>query len=181
MNRPDGLWGISIRNAKFPFIKGVLYEYLNTTDQSGPYHDKDGIVYGGTDSYFTNGIYQTGWSYFSRTIGTPLITSPTYNSKGEICTLNNRVQVHHFAIEGDIRGYQYRALVSLSKNYGTYAAPFEVEKQNNTSLVLDINKQFKKLPNIQVGCSMGADFGKYYGNSIAIQFSIRKIGNLCHY
>jgi hypothetical protein len=71
MNRADGLWGISVKNNDFPFIKKILYEYLNTTDQSGPYHDKDGIVYGGADTYLTNGVYLSGWTFFSRTIGTP--------------------------------------------------------------------------------------------------------------
>ena len=64
MNVSDGIWGLSVRNESFPVVKGFLYEYINTTDQSGPYHDKDGIVYGGSDSYMTNGVYSGGWNYF---------------------------------------------------------------------------------------------------------------------
>jgi hypothetical protein len=180
MNIPDGLWGISIRNAKFPFVKGILYEYLNSTDQSGPYHDKDGIIYGGSDSYFNNGIYQNGWTYYSRTIGTPFITSPLYNRNGAIPILNNRVQVHHFGIEGDIEGFQYKALSSFSKNYGTYSSPYP-EMIQNTSILLEVNKQFPKLLNINIGCKIGADFGKLYGNSVGLQISIIKTGNLFHY
>ncbi|MDO9153042.1 MAG: hypothetical protein Q7U47_04935, partial [Paludibacter sp.] len=45
----DGLFGFSVKNKKFPVIQGFLYEYLTTTDQSGPYHDKDGMIYGGND------------------------------------------------------------------------------------------------------------------------------------
>jgi hypothetical protein len=179
MNRPDGLWGITIRNKNFPFIKGILYEYLNTTDQSGPYHDKDGIVYGGSDGYF-NGEYQTGWTYFSRTIGTPFITSPLYNKNGIVSIVNNRVQVHHFGIEGDIYGYRYKALSSFSKNYGTYGGPYP-EMIQNTSMALEVNKQFPKLLNINIGCKIGADFGKLYGNSVGVQISFTKTGNLFHY
>ena len=167
MNLPDGLWGISIRNKHFPFIKGIVYEYLNTTDQSGPYHDKDGIIYGGADNYF-NGEYQTGWSYYSITIGTPFITSPLLNKNGEIYITNNRVQVHHFGIEGDIEGFQYKALSSFSKNYGTYSNPY-LEMIQNTSMMLEVNKQFPKLLNINIGCKIGADFGKLYGNSVGLQ------------
>jgi len=179
MNAPDGLWGISIRNKNFPFIKGILYEFLNTTDQSGPYHDKDGIVYGGGDSYFSHWVYQNGWSYYSRTIGTPFIF-PQVTGTGSLYSTNNRVQVHHVGIEGDVRGYQFRMLSSFSKNYGTYEFPFK-EMIPNTSMLFEVNKCFPTLSNVSIGCKIGADFGKLYGNSIGCQISISKIGNLFHY
>jgi hypothetical protein len=178
MNIPDGLWGISLRNATFPFIKGIAYEYLNTTDQSGPYLEKDGIIYGGNDSYFTNYIYNTGWNNYSRTIGTPFITSPIYNKNGVQYTLNNRVLVHHFGIEGDVSGYKYKALTSFSKNYGTYSSPLNIQ---NTSALLEVNKQFHKLYDLEIGCSVGADFGKLFGNSVGMLVSIKKRGNLFSY
>ena len=180
MNKADGLRGVSIRNSLFPFIKGILYEYLETTDQSGPYHDKDGIIYGGADGYFTNGIYQNGWTYFSRTIGTPFISSPVYNKDGNVSVVNNRVQVHHFGIEGDVSGYRYKVLSSFSKNYGSYSYPYPAMIPN-TSLLFEINKQFRKLSNVEVGCSVGGDFGKLYGNSVGCMFSIRKSGELFKY
>jgi len=180
MNRADGLWGISLRNAKFPFVKGLLYEYLETSDQSGPYHDKDGFIYGGADSYFNNGIYQNGWTYFSRTIGTPFISSPLYNANGAVEITNNRVQVQHFGIEGDVLEYNYKLLASFSKNYGTYGTPYP-EMIRNTSMLLQVNRQFPKLSNIQCGISLAADFGKLYGNSVGCLFSIKKTGDLFHY
>jgi len=180
MNKPDGLWGVTLRNTTFPIIKGLLYEYMNSTDQSGPFHDRDGIVYGGMDSYFNNGVYQNGWSYFSRTIGTPFISSPIYNKNGGVGVVNNRVQVHHFGLEGDVEGYRYKALCSLSKNYGSYGSPYP-EMIRNTSMLLEIKKQFPKLLNIELGCSLGADTGKLYGNSVGCLLSIRKTGDLFHY
>ena len=181
MNVSDGLWGISIRNTNFPYIKGVVYEYLNTTDQSGPYHDKDGIIYGGADSYFNNGTYQSGWSYYSRSIGTPFISSPQYNKDGGVYFENNRVQAHHIGMEGNIADYNYTILTSLSKNYGTYGVPY-IEMIRNTSLMLAINKRFSTFHDIEFGCSIGTDFGKLYGgNSMGCLFSIRKSGDLFHY
>ena len=177
MNKPDGLWGVSIRNNKFPIVKEILYEYLNTTDQSGPFHDKDGIVYGGADSYFQNSIYQNGWTYFSRTIGTPFLSSPVYNKNGRVAISNSRVQVHHLGLEGAVQGYNYKALCSFSKNYGNYGAPYP-EMIRNTSLLLEVKKQFPKLSNIELGCSVGADIGKLYGNSVGCMVSVRKRGNL---
>jgi len=178
MNASDGLWGITIRNKQFPFIKGLLYEYLNTTDQSGPYHDKDGIVYGGSDSYFGNYIYNNGWSYYSRIIGTPLITSAIYNSNGEVYTLNNRVQAHHFGIEGDIYGINYKAIATFSKNYGTYSDMLDI---HNTSTLIEVNKQLSHFHNVEIGCSVGTDRGKLFGNSVGVLFSVRKAGNLFSY
>ncbi len=180
MNLPDGLWGFSIKNKKFPFVKGILYEYLNTTDQSGPYHDKDGIVYGGNDTYFNNGTYQSGWTYFSRTIGTPFITSPIYNENGEINPVNTRVQIHHIGIEGDVTGFRYKFLSSFSKNYGSYNQAYS-EMKPATSLLLEVNKILPKLYNIEISCSLGADFGKMYGNSTGCLVSIRKTGDLFRY
>jgi len=181
MNKPDGLWGISVRNSHFPFIKGILYEYLNTTDQSGPYHDKDGIIYGGDDNYFYNGIYQTGWSYYSRTIGTPYIFPSTPDkSNGNYYPSNSRVQVHHIGIEGDVAGYAYKFMTSVSKNYGTYNNPFPVMEQN-VAMMFEINKQFPKLSNIQLGLTIGTDAGKLYGNSAGCMLSIKKSGNLFNY
>lgn len=180
MNRPDGLWGFSIKNTNFSFVKGILYEYLNTTDQSGPYHDKDGIVYGGNDNYFNNGTYQSGWSYFSRTIGTPFITSPIYNENGEINPINTRVQVHHIGVEGDVSGYRYKFLSSFSKNYGNYNQPYP-EMKPEASLLLEVNKTFPRFYNVEVSCSLGADFGKMYGNSTGCLISFRKTGNLFRY
>lgn len=178
MNAPDGLWGISIRNNKFPFVKGIVYEYLQTSDQSGPYHDKDGMVYGGADSYFQNYVYRNGWSYYSRIIGTPFISSAIYNTNGNVATENSRVIVHHVGIEGDVLGYQYKALTSFSKNYGNYGNPKNIA---NTSTYLEFNKKIPELYNLELGASVGADFGKLYGNSIGLLISIKKRGTLFSY
>lgn len=179
MNRKDGLWGISVKNKDFPYVKKILYEYLNTTDQSGPYHDKDGIVYGGADTYLTNGVYLSGWTFFSRTIGTPFLTSPLYNTDGSFGIKNTRVQVHHFGIEGNIVGYNYRALSSFGKNYGNYSEPFNLKKSN--SVLLEINKNIPTCWNIEVGFTAGMDWGEMYGNAFGGMLSIRKRGNLFNY
>ncbi len=180
INASDGLWGVSLRNNGFPIVKGLLYEYLRTVDQSGPINEKDGIVYGGTDGYFTNSVYQEGWNYFNRTIGTPFISSPFYNKNGTIYTLNSRVVVHHFGAEGDIKGYNYRLLASFSKNYGAYYAPFP-SMIKNSSLLLEIHKSFPRLQGVEAGISLAADFGKLYGNSTGCMITLRKRGFLFGY
>lgn len=72
MNVADGLWGLNIQQTQWPFINEFTYEFLNTTSQSGPIHDKDGLVFAG-DSYYTNSAYPQGWTYFSNIIGNPYL------------------------------------------------------------------------------------------------------------
>jgi Capsule assembly protein Wzi len=177
MNIKDGLWGVSIRNNEFPFIKGILYEYLNTTDQSGTLFQKDGIIYGGSDNYFANYLYNNGWNYMGKTIGTPYIgpNTPKWPS-----STNNRVCVQHVGIEGETNGYNYRLMASYSKNYGAYTSMFP-KMIENTSTMLEIKKTYKQLYNIEVGCTIGADFGGLYGNTLGCMLSIRKRGNLFKY
>ena len=186
MNIADGLWGISLKSDKTPFLSGVLYEFLNTTDQAGPYHDKDGLIYGGSDNYFSNSIYQSGWSYFSRTIGTPLITPPIKTETGYY-PYNDRTIVHHIGINGSVYGYNYRFLSSLSRSYGVYSVEFE-KVMKCTSLLLEINKTVSQWGNLELACAIAADIGeipavemniiKKGGNSFGISFSIRKKGFL---
>jgi Capsule assembly protein Wzi len=177
MNKPDGLWGVSLKNNKLPFINGILYEYLNTTDQAGAIFQKDGIIYGGSDNYFSNYLYPTGWNYMSKTIGTPYIWN---NKQKWPSSTNNRVCVQHVGIEGETDGYKYRLMASYSKNYGTYSAPFP-HMIENTSTMLEIKKTYKQLYNIELGCTIGADFGGLYGNTLGCMLSIRKRGNLFKY
>lgn len=186
INLADGLWGVSLKNDKTPFVSGILYEYLNTTDQSGPYHDKDGIIYGGNDSYFSNSIYKSGWSYFSRTIGTPFITPSAKNDAGNYFSYNNRSKVHHIGIYGNVFDYKYRFFTTISKSYGTYSSP--QEPMQCTSLLLEVNKTFPKWFNIEMACAIAADFGdipavdknivKNGGNSLGLCLSVRKKGIL---
>lgn len=178
VNVYDGLWGFSVKNKRFPIIKGFLYEYLNTTDQNGPYHDKDGIVYGGADTYFNNYLYASGWTNYGRTIGTPFITSPLYNTDGSLQLVNTRVQAHHFGLEGEVSGYGFKVLNSYSKNYGNYSAPF---RKDAVSLLVEVNKTFEKWWGLEAALSVGADWGQMYGRNTGLLFKITKRGELFKY
>ena len=175
MNVADGLWGISISQTKWQYISGLTYEFINTTDQSGPYHDKDGYIYGGADSYYRNSIYRNGWNYWYRTIGTPFITSPIYNADGTIASLNNRVQAHYIGLRGDIFGYRYRAVCSYAKNYGNDCRSTAL-LSTNTGLLLEVQKHFRKALGLDFGLSLAADFGTQFGNQFGALLTIRKTG-----
>lgn len=175
MNVADGIWGLHISQDKWPYISGLTYEFINTTDQSGPYHDKDGYIYGGADSYFRNGIYRNGWNYSYRTIGTPFITSPIYNADGTIDTRNSRVQAHYIGLKGDIYGYRYRAVCSYAKNYGNDNRS-KTLLSTNTGVLFEVEKHIEKAWGLDFGLSLAADFGTQFGNQFGAMIRISKQG-----
>ena len=165
MNKADGLWGICAVQSRWPFIEGVTYEFLNTTDQSGPFHDRDGVVFGGADDYYHNGIYQQGWSYFGRILGSPLLTIG-----------NSRVRAHHAGIRGDIYGFKYRVIVNHAENYGRYSAPV---RSSNTAVLLDVRRHIKEAWGMDFGLSIAGDFGTQYGNVFGAMICVSKRGMIC--
>lgn len=178
MNNKDGIWGVNVSQNYWPFINGFTYEFIHTTDQSGPYHDKDGYIYGGSDNYFTNSIYSNGWNYWYRTIGNPFITSPIYNANGNTATCNNRVRAHYIGLKGDIYGYRYRVVCSHADNFGTYRQPLF---SYNTAILLECSKHFARMWGLDMSLSVAADFGNQFGNQVGAMLTIKKNGILTTY
>ncbi len=178
MNRRDGLLGISMQQSRWSYINAAVIEVLNTTDQSGPVHDIDGIVFGGADNYFQNAIYSSGWTFYRRTIGTPLIASPLYNNASTPSAYryqpaNSRLFAVHGAIQGDIKGFFYTFKVTHVQNFdrqGSYRAT------RNTALALQVRHevQFRtatsRLP-ITFGIDLAADIGNQFGNQYGVMLS----------
>lgn len=174
-NIADGLWGVSMKQTRWPFIQGVTYEFLNTTDQSGPWHDRDGLCYAGDDDYYQNSIFENGWNYFYRSYGTPFITSPLYNSDGTLHTLNSRVRAHHFGVRGDIYGFQYLFKASYARNYGNDNTSRAL-LSTNTALLLEVQKHVEQAWGLDFGLRLGADFGSQWGNQFGAQITVSKRG-----
>ena len=177
-NLADGLWGISMQQERWPFIAGVTYEFVNTTDQSGPWHDRDGLCYAGMDRYYLNGTYMNGWNYFYRCIGTPFVTSPLYNEDGTIHSLNNRVRVHHLGVRGDIYGFRYRVKASYARNYGIRNS-IKTPLSDNTALLLEVSKHVEQAWGLDFGLRLAGDFGTQWGNQFGAQLTICKRGMIC--
>ena len=176
MNAADGLWGLNIQQSQWPYINQLTYEFLNTTSQSGPLHDKDGLVFAGRDSYYTNLAYPQGWTYYGNIIGNPYIQ-----------TNNSRVRAHFLGLGGDIHGYKYRIMASYVDNYGVYqnALPgygygFD-QYSHNTSLLLEVSRLFDKAWGLEFTVALAGDIGTQYGNSFGGYLRIAKKGILTNY
>ena len=174
-NITDGLWGLSIKQQQWPFINALTIEYLNTTSQSGPWHDRDGLCYAGNDNYYRNGVYSNGWNYFYRTIGTPFITSPLYNTNGTLYTMNSRVKMFHIGLRGDIYGYQWRTLVSYARNYGNDNTSAQMVN-HNTAWMVEVYKHVQKAWGLDFGIQLAGDIGDQFDNTFGVLLSIKKSG-----
>ena len=174
-NLPDGIWGISVQQTKWKWIEALTYEYMNTTDQSGPWHDRDGLCYGANDSYYRNSVFCNGWNYFYRSMGTPFITSPLYNIDGTIYTLNSRVRLHHVGVRGDIFGFKYRLLCSHARNFGNNNDS-KALLSTNTATLLEVSKHIEKAWGLDFSLSLAGDFGTQFGNQFGAMLTIRKQG-----
>lgn len=166
-NLADGLWGIALRQNEWPFIHAITLEYLNTTRQDGPWHDRDGQVYGGRSNYYNNSSYKQGWTHFGRTIGNAMM-SPD----------NNRVRVYFAGIAGDIYGFNYRVKISHARNWGTYKQP---SYSTNTACMLEVSKHVEKAWGLDFGVRMAADMGTQYGNRFGAMITISKQGIIHSY
>ncbi len=179
-NFPDGLWGAYIRlpEEKRP-VQAAVYEYLQTTDQSGPVHCMErGLV--GDDNYFNHGHYKSGWTYHKYTIGTPLITSTIFNDSDNHRIVNNRVKAHHLGLEGFITNeIEYRSLLTYSKNYGLHRAPLNEDETplNQFSFMLELTRPLAFF-DMEAGVTLAADVGEMYGDNFGVFVTMRRTGVL---
>jgi hypothetical protein len=166
-NIEDGLWGVSVKIPTFRLLHHFVMEYVSTTDHNGPWHDLDGVIYGGLDSYYTNGFYPNGWTYYGMTIGNPWLTSPKYNIDGTTTVKNNTVRLWYFSGEGQIKDINYRITVARSKNYGETKALYDGYRNQFSWLVEAlIPLQLGENSSIIVGISN--DSGKMYGKNTTV-------------
>jgi len=181
-NYEDGLWGLSLHMPKNKLLDHLLLEYLSTTDMSGPWHDLDGLIYGGSDNYYNNGVYPNGWSFYGMTLGNPWLTSPKYNANyenGAVSFFNNKVRVYHVAGTGHVGPLDYTGVFAYALNYGT---------MHPLSVTTICKKQYSWMLNTEMPCpyinqtrlTMGfsGDLGKQYGNNYALLLGLRWEGRL---
>jgi len=172
MNVPDGLWGLSVRIPEFRPFHSFVLEYMSTTDQSGPWHDLDGVIYGGDNGYFTNGQIPCGWSYQGMTIGNPWLTSPKYNQNGSLATLNNLVRLYYFSGKGNYKSLNYRMTLAYSENFGILnvnrTTPSYDTCKRQVSYQLETSTPLTFLKNTSVSLAISGDRGAMYGNNLAV-------------
>ncbi len=125
-NFPDGVWGIYYQPTNKKVISSIVYEYIDTADQSGRSQDS------GFDNYFSNSLYRSGWAYEGNIIGVPFIMiDPELEISGANSPIiGNRVRVHHFGVSGSFRKIDWILKSSYAINLGTYRVPMNPNSKN---------------------------------------------------
>ena len=184
-NYLDGLYGIQAVLHNLSLINKIVFEYVGTRNQSGPIHfiDYDHSKHpgfgGGSDDYYNNNGYRSGISYFNRSLGSPLITSPEYNNNGELGFKNNRISAFHLGFQGYLsKQVSYRVLATLSDGWGTMSRPF-LSKESNFSCAAKISYCHPRLDDWLFSGEIASDYGSaIYGDNLGISISIARSGIL---
>lgn len=126
-NIRDGLTGLRFENKKhstaaFRWEK-VLLEYFNSKDQGGQF----GAPWtpSGPEYYYNHGVYNHGYSYKGKGVGSPLIVPKKDTREGMAHNpkdffISTRVSAFHIGFEGVIANWNTRAKLTYAKHYGDF-------------------------------------------------------------
>lgn len=173
LNGYDGLWGIEYISGLQAPIEGIVVEYLDFTNQSGPIHfhpsDNPGTTLpvdtDGGDEYYNNYRYNS-YANYGMSIGTPFLRSPLYNLDGFMGFADNVVRGFHIGITGSIsRHLTYRALGGYRKSWGSIRIP-RATSLHDTSWLLDVTyRPLSHGDRLHFKGTIAMDHGTLYGNS----------------
>ena len=201
-NAPDGIWSLQfLFNDKDAWVTDLVLEYIGTTWQSGPLHDRpateeemkeqdpDGhyygkIVLGGCDNYFGNGYYVSGWTHDRRIIGLPLIIPDAPDAHGIIRRVaSTRLRGCHLGLKGVIsRKLPYALKATYTKNYGRYNQPatsYFTSEPWQVSLAFETvigQRIWDQLP-MEVAVGVYGDMGQLYPKSVGLVLKLSYLGS----
>ncbi len=175
----DMLWGLELNFKYTRWIKNIVFEYLYTKYQSGPYNHDHTINIpdhmAGMDDYYNHSVY-TGWQHWGQVIGNPLYRSPIYNDNGTVEVLDNRFVAYHLGIDGQPSSrFGYRLLGTYQKGWGTYAKPF-TKMHHNVSFLAEGNYRFNHGWQVKAGYSMDFGSNQMLGHNAGFQLTVSKHG-----
>jgi hypothetical protein len=188
INFEDGLNGIRLKrmkplpakSAQFA-LQSFLFEVVGTNSQTNR-SPLSGLSVYEKGNYYNSYIYQRGWSYFNRGIGTPLapasnITDPSLPSNASEFTNNNRVWAFHTGVTVIWLKTYFGFRGTYSRNSGSLLSPFDARKEQ-FSLSLTAEKNIEFLGGCSIFSNITSDFGHLYPKSYGLIAGIRKSGFL---
>ncbi len=177
-NLKDNLYALYFRQKKTGrLIDEVLFEYIYTKHQSGSHHlSPDPAVKHnrGLDNYFNHGIYQSGFTYKTYSLGTPLFEPIRYAGKQVSGVANNRISAFHLGASGYFSPrLQWKGLLTCSRNFGTYAQPYTPFKKQLYSIG-ELRWRLKNYP-LSFSGLLAADAGQMSKDQIGLGLGIHWI------
>ena len=167
-NYPDALYGFFI-DLKKPksFITHFLAEFTYTKHMSG------NTSFSGADNYFNNGIYNSGWTYFGRTIGSPFFPTkePVDGITRGVDQNYNRFTAYHLGFKGNLsREAQYKTYFSYIHYPGWFG---ESLNEDQFSSLFEFYLQPKNIP-FEISLGVSADFGSALPSNFGSFFKLTK-------
>ena len=177
----DIMLGAEVNIKYGTWLRNIVFEYLYTKYQSGPYnHDRTQNIsdhIAGIDNYYNHSTY-TGWQHWGQVIGNPLYRSPIYNTDGLIRVENNRFMAFHLGVDGaPTDRLAYRVLATYQSGLGTYDDPF-TKPHHNVSFLTEATYHLNNGWDVRAAYAM--DFGSnlMLGHNAGGQITVRKTGIL---
>ena len=175
----DGMWGVEAQLPRNRFVSRVVYEFINSKDQSGAaYWDERPdlpIQVSGSDNYYSHYLYGA-WQNWGRIIGTPFAVSPIY-ANHTLTLMSTRFQAHHLGFEGNpTDDISYRVLLSYSRNWGTYSHPLP-EVESNFDFLAEVSwkpTNIRALRGWEGNLSIGADGGRLLGGCFGVRIGVAR-------
>lgn len=168
-NYPDALYGFFI-DLKKPksFVTHLITEFQYTKHQ-GKNSSENGLI----DNYFNNSVYQSGWTFFGRTIGSPFFTTKVPENGITYGIAENRFTSFNLGVKGYLsETIQYKTNITYTKYAGWFNKPL------NKSLFapyLEVLITEKSIPfEITVGTT--ADFGDFLPTNFGGFLKLTKTG-----
>lgn len=160
----DGVWGLSYRPSNNKYIKGAVIEYLDFTNQAGPFlhepNDKVPTNTTGGDDYYNNFMYN-GWTNYGMGVGSPVLKSTIYNTDGYLVYLDNAVRGFHFGVDGTVGNVDLRMLLSWKESSGAPYYP-RPKRLQSTSMMMQGEYGFPKAEGLSLKAQLGFDAGDLY-------------------
>lgn len=200
-NLPDGVYSLKIsKNNRIAIFTDLLFEFITTTWQSGPLHDRPAteeemakqdpndfyygkIVLKGCDNYLDHWEYRSGWTYNGKVIGLPLIIPNPPDANGKTINFaSTRVRGYHLGVQGCLKAkYPYILKMTYTKNYGKYNQDNDsvfINKpwQLSMGIEIELNRLNTKLP-ISIGVGTYVDVGQLYQDSIGFTLNLSQYHN----
>lgn len=184
LNGFDGVWGLHYRAPyHVQWLRNVVAEYIDFTNQSGPMHWAPGDFPGtsipgeatGADDYYNNYMYN-GWANYGMSMGSPFIKSPIYNTDGYMRFTDNRVRGFHIGADGAVnRHLDWRVLLSYRTSWGTPMLP-QLHRLHDTSMLAECRWHIPSCPHLSLLGALAFDAGKLYGNNFGGYVTLRYMG-----
>jgi hypothetical protein len=174
-NFPDALYGLNI-DFKSPesFVSHLLTEFTYNKNMSGSTSQSKR----GGDNYFNNGVYESGWTYFGNTIGSPYFTTEAIDENGitkGVIQGDNRFMAFNVGVKGAVKAIKYKAMLSHVTYFGWFTNEYEPSPTQFSGFLELILPEGETIPfDIIVGTSF--DAGTYRSKNLGGFIKLSKNG-----